>query len=156
MPEFLPLSDLRDPVGFLKGARVPLHDLAPEHPADEWHYCASYAVRVNLIQHQPGMAGPWLDFFAADEIPPADLALDLSDPDIARWCDRKIAGRVARHPFLWAVLSCREGFWEVIWGSDHEIGRCGMSGLTDLPGCTTENIPTARAALLRALYGRTP
>lgn len=152
MPELLPLSDLRDPVGFLKGARIPLHDTSSYPMRREW--CVDTCV-LRLVSDEA-----WV----ACGLTP-HLALDLSDPDVARWCDRKIAeiviARMRRTcaPMVSAVLGISRKAWVVT--TLHEDWRCfswdfyreeslALRTLDAVPA----HIPTARAALVRHLFGK--
>lgn len=84
------------------------------------------------------------------------LALDPTDPDVARLIDRRIAGRVADITFDWALLSLdADGRWSIFYGTGTRWQSCGLGHLIDVPE-TPSNTNTARAALLCALYPPEP
>jgi hypothetical protein len=90
------------------------------------------------------------------------LALDLTDPDVARWCDRKIAEKVNAGPVLAAALGIEddERTFSLCYmgprGQYTEFPLRPANNLECLRGIipTESNLATARAALLRALFGR--
>lgn len=159
----LPLSDLRDPVSFLRGSRVPL---APKSCGGRWE-----CVNGTIYQFIAGSleAAEEYDDVADQSVPSRaairSLMLDLSDPDIARWCDRKIAAVIIARmrrtyaPIVSAILGVNRKAWVVT--TLHEDGRCFSWGfyreeslaLRTLDAVPA-NIPSARAALLRAFFGK--
>jgi hypothetical protein len=83
--------------------------------------------------------------------------MDLSDPDVARWVDSKIATSLGLPNPEHAALSYGNEwcFWILADECPRFIGdlRTELANVVrDIP-CTDANIPTARAALLRALFG---
>jgi hypothetical protein len=139
------LDELADPMAFLTGARVPLTHLWPvPFRAVEW------VVDRILIDAQ---LGPRFDFIRPETV--IMLGLDCSDPDVARWVDRQISGRLARHKFAWATLAFDDGFFEVFWGTRRVIGQCGVDHMIGEEVPRNESgMPTARASLLRTFFGR--
>ena len=167
MAELFPLSDLRDPVAFLMGARVPINGVRDG--------------RIEWVKDILWFMGHGLVWGASD-LKQANwngMSIDLADPDVARWCDRKIAealirtahdGRVA---WLAVTHSGAHGgkVWRVYFRDlDDVTDHAGTFG-RDGGGCDpwTRNLtipmlanvwrdeahlPTARAALIRALYGK--
>lgn len=146
MAELFPLADLRDPPVLLKGARVPL--VVPAAALESKHeWCADHYYQRNAY-------GKPFAFKAEDMVMEA-VHIDLSNEDTARWVDRKIASLLSRHRFTWATLYIDDGIWMIAWGHAHVIGICGVHHLIPESITPTEaNIPAARAALLRALFGR--
>lgn len=152
MPELYPLTDLSDPVAFLKGARIPLTTLPPLSETEdieraEWNVDGVLLVCADDVTlWHPNEQSAWRVF-----------ALDLTDPDVARWVDRKIAGRAtgAADNCL-ARLVIYEGEWMIeVDGSLKRLRACFDEGypLASIP-CIEPNISAARSALLRALFGR--
>lgn len=139
------LEEFADPVALLMGARIPLAHFWPmPFPAVEW-----IATRI-LIE---GSTGPRFDTIRRETT--LMLGLDCYHPDVARWCDRMIAGRLARHKFSWATLALSDGFFEMFWGKRRVIGQCGVDHMIGEEVPRNESgIPAARAALLRAFFGR--
>ena len=160
-----PLSDLRDPLAFLSGARVPIAfvpfegEVLKDDTRIEWSadrmFCAGDDGCAQTLWHEI-------------ELPLLSFALDLADPDVARWTDRKIAEVVAARilnrrygPIVSAVLGISRKAWVVT--ALHEDGRVYPWGfyreeaqaLRFVP-VAPDNIPTARAALVRALFGKVP
>ena len=172
-----PLSDLRDPVAFLNGARVPLRSMSgrqTEWIGDDAFYRINDSFERESLRY-------WRD---EDEEQPTGidedcarrLSLDLADPDVARWVDSKIAEKIAE--LLGSVVS-RPTYAIINWGHDYrarsfkrthwhstgcyvEWNRDGTSrrapvldchALADIEPCN-ENIVRARAALVRALFGK--
>lgn len=152
------LEELADPMAFLTGARIPLAHLWPmPFPAVEW-----IATRI-LIE---GSTGPRFDTIRRETT--LMLGLDCSHPDVARWCDRKIATALGSDRpdrlFLYAQIG---GFgvgkgWAIGSTSWTRDGECDESsrgnGVPDAPLlfdviCDDAHLPTARAAILRALFG---
>lgn len=146
----LPLSDLRDPLGFLSGARVPVICGDPMRTCDrveraEW--CDNGALLFhpeNVSFWYPKGAAVW-----------TMLALDLADPDVARWVDRKIAEAYYGVPFYAAVLDICDGEWRLLtWSeqpnSQEPLTAPCLAAIT----CGAESVPAARAALVRHLFGR--
>jgi len=87
------------------------------------------------------------------------LGLDCSGPDVARWCDRQIGATLGFVNPDCSVLGCTNK-WCFWWVGDEcpwflADWRPELSQATrDIP-CTDANIPLARAAILRALFGVT-
>ena len=158
MAELFPLSDLRDPVAFLMGARVPIIQSFRAFHDIEW----SRDRLIITLNRDDRRAS--IDTLRG-EVMEIGLSLDLSAPDVARWCDRKIAeivvSRMMRpyEPVIGACLGIHRRAWVVV--ALHADGRCYSWGfyrdeaqsLLSIP-CTAANILTARAALIRALYGK--
>lgn len=156
------LSDLRDPFAFLNGARVPLRSTSgrqTEWIGDDAFYRINDSFEREFLRH-------WLDDdeerpTGIDEDCARRLSLDLADPDVARWVDRKIAANLAWAcgyvpPVTWGEIRLRDG-WEVRWGGGHgtRLGLCGVGGVIDTPN-DASLIVQARAALVRALFGKVP
>lgn len=154
----------------LDGARVPLVRVAPD-PLPEWAQPMTEQMRGWLFSgcYEWRVDGAWR--FEGDEGRRQDLdwdwtALDPSDPDVARWCDRRIAFVVVARswggtaPIIDAVLGLARSMWKIT--TLHSDGRCEVWGfyreesvaLRAIP-CDDAHIPTARAALVLALFGRT-
>ncbi len=163
----LPLSDLRDPFAFLQGARVPL----ASRPRRQIEWIVDDAFyRINDSFERDSLRR-WLDEdeerpTGIDEDRARTLSLDLADPDVARWVDWKIAEAVwtENSPFGppptqaaircgvesdWASTPCF--FMATIGCEDGHTLR--HPTLTGIP-CDDANIPAARAALTRALFGK--
>lgn len=142
----LPLADLRDPLGFLSGARVPLaHQWPLPYPSVEW--CVS---RLLIERHDGTIRA---DSLRAETI--QMLALDLSDPDVARWVDRKIAEAYYGVPFYAAVLDICGGEWRLLtWSEQPNSQELLTAPCLAAITCGVESVPAARAALLRALFGK--
>ena len=134
-------------MAFLTGARVPLTHLWPvPFRAVEW------VVDRILID---AWSGPRFDSIRPETVIMLDL--DCSDPDVAQWCDRQIATSLGLPNPEHAVLSYSNEwcFWLLGDECPRFIGdlRSGLASVVrDIP-CTDANIPLARAALLRALFG---
>ncbi len=163
----LPLSDLRDPFAFLQGARIPLRSTFRERVewiVDDAFYRIEDSFECDSLRR-------WLD---EDEERPTGidwdrartLSLDLADPDVARWVDRKIAEVVAARilnrsygQIVSAILGISRKAWVVT--ALHEDGRVYPWGfyreetqaLLSVP-VAPANIPAARAALTRAIFGK--
>lgn len=151
-----PLSDLRDPFAFLNGARVPLRSTTSEEAewiADDVFYriCDSYergflCIRLDEDTERPTGIDPNLV---------RSLSLDLADPDVARWVDRRIAEGFYGVPFYAAVLDICDGEWRLLtWSevpnSQEPLTAPCLAAIT----CGVENVPAARTAIVRALYGK--
>lgn len=141
------LDELADPMAVLTGARVPLTHLWPvPFRAVEW------VVDRILIDAQ---LGPRFDFIRPETV--IMLGLDCSNPDVARWCDRKIGEAIGFVNPDHGVLGCTNK-WCFWWVGDEcpwflADWRPELNRVThDIP-CADANIPLARAALLRALFG---
>lgn len=148
----LPLSDLRDPVSFLKGARISLY--------------GSRDGRIEWIKDILWFMGHGL-VLGANELQRANwdgFSIDLSDSDVARWCDRKIAVHYLTPQYApimhSAALGCTEDlFFLAILGTQGQHSEMALrphgalSYLASIP-CDAAHIPTARAALVRHLFGK--
>jgi hypothetical protein len=84
----------------------------------------------------------------------------MEEPDVARWCDRQIATSLGLPNSEHAVLSYGNEwcFWLLGDECPRFIGdlKTGLASVVRGIPYTDANIPTARAALLRALFGVTP
>ena len=159
------LSDIRDPLAFLTGARVPLTLATPMATWQRYEWIADRLL-VRLCSDRA-----WIE---RDEKIDWNLYLmDLSDPDVARWCDWKIA-EIYQHLPRYAddiVANFRGAVqWSIgvvgypivdanQWRLRYNDGLHGggwlilrHDRLSNIP-CLASNVPTARAALLRALFG---
>lgn len=150
MPDLFALADLRDPASFLIGARIPLTLAGSMATWQRYEWCTDRLL-ARLCSD-----GVW------DERPEPYLGsyfIDLSNPDVARWCDRKIAEKIAivngaTEAITWGEIRIsRGGGWDVRWsgGSGTRLHNCGVEYLIDVPH--GQYITQARAALLRALFG---
>lgn len=144
MAELFPLAHLWGPVAFLTGARIPLHD--PRSTPMRWEWCGDTCL-LELVSDRA---------WGACDLP-ADLALDLTNEDIARWVDRKIAEALSIPPeqaaFARLTFDAITQTYRI--ESFDGLQRLNERAITALgTGPLTANIPTARAALLRALFGR--
>jgi hypothetical protein len=176
MSNHFALSDIRDPVAFLTGARIPLALNAPMATWERYEW-ASDRLLSRLCSD-----GVWIE--RHDQINWGRFLLDLSDPDIARWCDRKIAhhpGTSTGHPELtiyrgdsgdpWRGWTCGmrlgwtsannacswpAGTWTgTEWNPEQQQylkPPFDCPALAAIP-CDEANLPAARAAILRALFG---
>jgi len=146
----LGLREFGDAGAFLAGAIIPMVPLPEFNPPVG---ASVYWCRDHMIMSEAGRE----DALRADACDGKDFdvaSLDMEDPDVARWCDRMIAGRLARHEFSWATLALSDGFFEMFWGKQRVIGRCGVDHMIGEEVPRNESgIPAARAALLRALFG---
>ena len=141
------LSDLSDPVAFLTGARVPLittDGRRAECAGDLLFVWSPITASYGSCAVARMGCEPW-------------LSMDLSEPDVTRWCDRQIAMSLGLPNPEHAVLSYGNEwcFWILADECPRFIGdlRTGLASVVrDIP-CTDANIPLARAALLRALFG---
>ena len=164
MGDLLPLASLADPVAFLKGARIPVAVSDPVHGArgGEW-------VSDAFLIWSPSSEGEhWREESIGWCI--AFGSLDPADPDVARWCDRKIvqmAHPVQASGITAAFLHVRRDVdtdaagWimGVVMGSGIWLTFTIRAEPTDrlaaVP-CDEAHIPTARRALILALYGKAP
>ncbi len=143
------LADLRDPSAFLSGARLPLaHRWPLPFTVVEW--CASRL----LIGWSDGSIR--VDSLRLETV--RMLALDLADPHVARWVDGKIASIIYPDVIAATIVArgSREGFGiACLRASEAGVGTFTGALVPPLAGipCDEANIPTARAALLRALFG---
>lgn len=145
------LTDI-DALAVLSGARVRLTDT---HPIPKrWEWCADVLLFF-------GYTGQWQTAPLAEML--ADLALDPSDPDVARLLDRRIAAILYGEDFECAWLTVTFGndpMWMIrVSSAGHSMQGHRLSveptwdaikGIAPMPA----NIPTARVALIRALYPR--
>ena len=144
------LSDIADPAVFLAGTVIPL---APRPalsmpPTNAYFWCRDHLI---ISDSEEGAA---MRINSADVDIFDVLMVNLSDPDVAQWVDRKIASRITRHPFLWAAMVITDGFFEVVWGAGHVIGQCGVDHMVDSGVArNAKHLPTTRAAVLRSMFG---
>jgi hypothetical protein len=150
MSNLFALSDLRDPTSFLTGARIPL---AHHQPMATWQ---RYEWIADRLLARLCSDGAWVERVTPDW---RFYCIDLSDPDVARWCDRKIATEIARSggnldAVTWGEIRVIGGGWDVRWsgGSGTRLNNCGVEYLVDVPH-GSQHIPAARAAIIRALFG---
>lgn len=148
------LREFRDAGAFLAGAIIPLVPLPEFGPHAEasvfWcrdHMSLSAAGCENALRADSTILNNF------------DVAsLDLTDPDVIRWCDRKIAEALGIHDPAFAALSRVGNRWVMFTLADeldHEIVGA-HPGLYDLLRTIPEDdeyLPDVRAALLRHLYG---
>ena len=144
------LGELGDPMAFLIGARVPLTLAAPMATWQRYEWISDRLL-VRLCSD-----GAWVELVTPDW---RFYCIDLSDPDVARWCDRKIGKTLGFVNPDHGVLGCTNK-WCFWWVGDEcpwfladwrpELSRA----LSAIP-CADANIPLARAAILRALFGVT-
>lgn len=156
MTDPIPLSSIRDPVAFLTGARVPLHQAFRLFERVEWS--------IDQLLLFMGIRAA-VDMWRDDRME-MGFALDPSNPDVARWCDRKIAevilARMTRpySPILGAALNISRKALVVTtlhadgrvypWGFLREAERMALATIP----CDEPHIPAARRALVLALFGR--
>lgn len=162
MSNLLALSDLRDPAAFLTGARIPLtHQL----PMAAWQ---RYEWIADRLLARLCSDGAWVERVARIAPDWRLYFIDLSDPDVARWCDRKIATALGsdrpERLFLYVQINgygAGKG-WAIGSTSWTRNGECDESshgdGVLDVPllfdvPCDDAHLPAARAAILRALFG---
>ena len=159
MSDLYALSDLRDPASFLTGARIPLvHHL----PMATWQ---RYEWIADRLLARLCSDGAWVERVTPDW---RFYCIDLSDPDVANWCDRKIATALGSDRpdrlFLYAQIygdGAAKG-WAIGSTSWTPNGQCDewshREGVPDAPQlcsvpCDDTHLPAARAAILRALFG---
>lgn len=160
MSNLFALSDLRDPMAFLTGARIPITLAGPMATWQRYEWIADRLL-ARLCS-----GGAWVE-------PMVPLKwrlyyMDLSDPDVARWCDRKIAADLGSDRpdrlFLYVQNNCYGAGkgWAIGSTSWTRNGECDESshgdGVPDVPllfdvPCNDAHLPAARAAILRALFG---
>ena len=140
------LSELSDPVAFLMGARIPL----VTHASTRIEVVGGFAVII--------LANGLCGLHASSDCNNMGWSLDCSHPDAARWCDRQIATSIGLPNPEHAVLSCGNEwcFWLLGDECPRFIGdlRTGLASAVRGIPCTDDSIPLARAALLRAFFGR--
>lgn len=139
------LSELSDPVAFLTGARIPLIT----HTSTRIEVVGGFAVII--------LANGLCGLHALSDCNNMGWSLDCSHPDAAQWCDRQIATSLGLPNPEHAVLSYGNEwcFWLLGDECPRFIGDLRTelaSAVCGIP-CTDANIPIARAALLRALFG---
>lgn len=150
------LSRLQDASLFLLGARIPLQD--PTRLTDTWEWISDrpYVRRPGQVIFQPSAQPSW----------PSTLAMDLNQAHVARSVDQRIAKRIGMFngdvPASLTVLldmgwHLREGgnLMELKAHARRSQAKpfkdaCAAVKSID---CTSENLPTARAAILDALFG---
>lgn len=142
------LLEFQDAGAFLGGARVQITHVWPL-PFKSVEWTADHFV----IEHDGRL---WKDKIRPDTL--RMLALDLSDPDVIRWCDWRIAEALGIRDPAFAALSRIGNRWVMFTLADereHEIvgSHPGLYDLLhDIPE-EDEYLPDVRAALLRALFG---
>ena len=148
------LREFRDAGAFLSGAIIPLVPLPEFGPPAE---ASVYWCRDHMILSEVGRE----DALRADATGRNDFdvaSLDLSDPDVIRWVDRKIAKALGIRDPAFAALSRIGNRWVMFTLADereHEIVGTHQ-GLYDLLHDIPEDdeyLPDVRAALLRHFYG---
>lgn len=151
----IPLAEI-DAGAVLSGARVPLVVPSASEARHEW-------VSDHYYQRNSYGTAFALDL---DALVLSEIFLDPSDPDVARVLDHKIAtarlakGDSVRHASTTPILGATLGFFRDKWAIvvAHVGGEVYWWTLDGM-GCDdiepiAANIPTARAALIRALYRR--
>lgn len=152
-----PLTNLREPSVFLQGARLPL--LSTTRDRAEWIVDDAFYQIGDSFERE--FLRRWLD---EDEDRPTGidedrlrrLSLDLADPDVARWVDRKIAESYDFPEVVAAVLCVFDGQWCIhLMGVKYPTSMDARfdSAFDGIP-CDLAHVPTARAALLNAIYGK--
>lgn len=159
MSNLFALCDLRDPASFLAGSRIPLTLAGPMATWQRYEWIADRLL-ARLCSD-----GAWVERVTPDW---RFYCIDLTDPDVARWCDRKIATALGSDRpdrlFLYAQI---DGYgaakgWAIGSTSWTRSGECDESshgdGVPDVPllfdvPCDEARLPSARAAILRALFG---
>ena len=159
MSNLFALQDLRDPAAFLTGARIPLTLAAPMATWQRYEWIADRLL-ARLCSD-----GAWVERVTPDW---HLYFMDLTDPDVARWCDRKIATALGsdrpERLFLYAQTygdGDAKG-WAIGSTSWTPNGQCDewshREGVPDAPllrdvTCDDDHLPAARVAILRALFG---
>lgn len=175
MDNLFPLADLRDPIGTIRGGRFPLTSLERDtfFPAMEYQWAADCVIGIDrehdalgyplVERNEPSL---WAhQIRALREHSLSRLALDLTNEDVGRWVDRKIAKTLIARimdgiTVRSAVLGCTGDLFFLVCvgeiGQHTEIALRPHGEFACLASITptASNIPTARAALLRALFGR--
>ena len=149
------LADI-DHAAVLKGAQVPLVPTT-NHEPDRFEWCGDRLVRMTTTGRI---------YMVPVELLTRYLALDPIDPDVARLLDRRIAEALSDRDLLpplpnGALCLLRVGSvgGEPCWTIDFTTPRgpgwlvVNHAAIKDIEP-TERNIPTARAALIRALYPR--
>lgn len=154
------LREFLDAGAFLSGARIPLTLAAPMATWQRYEWIADRLL-ARLCSD-----GAWVERIVLPDW--SFYFLDLSDPDAARWCDRKIATALGsdrpERLFLYVQI---DGYgaakgWAIGSTSWTRNGECDESshgdGVPDAPllagvPCDHAHLPAARAAILRALFG---
>ena len=162
MTTLIPLFSLADPTAFLQGARVPL--VQPSDPSKRWE-----CINGTLYEQMGCSFEAAVEYDeAADQDAPSRaairvLALDPSDPDVARHCDRRIAEALSiKEAKPWAFQSSSliviDGHVALAVAFDIHIRLWSPAQIHGAAAGVwpADCIPTARAALVLALYGRTP
>ena len=129
----------------LDGARVPLRDTRTHPMRFEWVYDG---LLLALISDNAWGKYP-IEEFAPH------LALDPTDPDVARLIDRRIAEAFGYTDVHAAMIDIHDGQWRMIVYSANPTGARPVDAPFDVEP-RPENLPLARAALLCALYPSEP
>lgn len=147
MADLIPLSEI-DALAVLSGARVPL---VPWHGSSyrRLDWCVDCATPIGSA-----LRGAEYDVCALGQL---GAAIDPSDPDVARVLDRRIAEARGYQGVVVAVLYIESGRFRLLVVTSEP--RADMPGISDHPAIKDiepipANIPTARVALIRALYPR--
>ena len=164
------LGELADPMAFLTGARIPMTLATPMATWQRYEWISDRLL-VRLCSDRA-----WVE--RDGKIDWNLYLMDLSDPDVARWVDRKIGALTYVSGDGWTLRIarrvCREerGGWSMkrtgiaaqfpVWNrqgrayrntSNHDrLCRLDCPALATIP-CDEAHLPTTRAALLRALFG---
>lgn len=153
------LSDIADPAVFLAGAVIPL---APRPalsmpPTNAYFWCRDHLI---ISDSEEGAA---MRINSADVDIFDVLMVDLSDPDVARWVDRRIVETLwpredgENTPVYEACIIIEQRangatFVMTYRESDGQSAKGRLDVALDIPRMVA-NIPKARAAILRSLFG---
>ena len=148
------LREFRDAGAFLSGAIIPLVPLPEFGPPAE---ASVYWCRDHMILSEVGREGA----LRADATGRNDFdvaSLDLDDPDVIRWVDRRIAEALRIRDPAFAALSRIGNRWVLFTLADereHEIvgTHPGLYDLLEEIPTDDEYLPDVRTALLRHFYG---
>jgi hypothetical protein len=140
------LDEIADPTAFLTGARIPLGSPSGNRIEiiGEYLLICNYSGELPLTRPVGHWSPGW--------------RLDCADPAVATWVDRKIAATFDVYNPEYTCLGRVDGEW-VFWCLGEARGivlierrPALVSVLAHVPQ-HPDAVPTARAALLRALYG---
>lgn len=178
------VDELDDPVAFLSGARIPLYPPDGIYPPGYKGPIIQRAEWVSdtvLAEIKYGANCSWVKIPTEKSQMAQSLALDMEDPHVARWCNRKIAK--ATHGALparlerfggktdapWEGWVCgenygngwrrKDGTWTGCGSWSEELQRHVRPDSFDCPELSRvpwddAHIPEARLVLVRHFYGK--